>query len=213
MKRPGNLAASLLLALGSCAQHNAALAPYARATLTAGVGLGDLKLGQTTLGAVVQRFGVESVTQIASEEVGLELLYEHGQLALLFLVDPSCLASLGAAGLRPAAVEMQKFLERNPCLREVRLASLSVREGSDAQSSFFQGASDAGARLWGKDEDARKHGTPDGGGGHILAGMNPSNPRVQHSFKSGICFTMKPPENGDPALAHIQRITIFPASE
>jgi hypothetical protein len=200
-------------ALSGCEKGPTALTPYATATLTAGVGLGDLKLGETTLGSVVQHFGVESVTQIASEEVGLELLYEHGQLALLFLVDPTCLATLGAGGLRPAAGDMAGFLERNACLREARLSSLSVREGSDAESSFFQGASDAGVKLWGGRNEPLKHGTPGGGSGHILAGMNPSNPREQFHFKSGIAIYLKPPENGDPALAHVQRMTVFPPVE
>jgi hypothetical protein len=88
-----------------------------------------------------------------------------------------------------------------------------VREGSDAGSSFFQGASDAGVKLWGGRAEPLKHGTPGGGAGHILAGMNPSNPREQLQFKSGIVFYLKPPENGDPALAHVQRITVFPAVE
>ncbi len=204
--------AALLLGLAGCAQHNSALEPYAKATLTAGVGLGDFRLGQTTLGSVVQRFGVESVTQLASDEVGLELFYEHGQLALLFLIDPDCMRSL-PNGLRPAVADMAAFLERNPCLREARLSSLSVREGSDAQSSFFQGASDAGVKLWGGRAEPLEHGTPGGGGGHILAGMNPSNPREQIQFKSGIVFYLKPPPDGNPALAHIQRITLFPALE
>jgi len=208
-----NLTAVFLLGLAGCGQHNAALEPYANATLTAGVGLGDLKLGQTTLGSVVQRLGVETVTQLASDEVGLELIYERGQLALLFLVDPECLTRLGGAGLRPAAVDMAASLEKNPCLRDLRLSSLSVRAGSDAESSFFQGMSDAGVKLWGGRAELIKHGTPGGGGGHILAGMNPNNPREQFHFDSGIAIYLKPPENGDPALARVQRITVFPPVE
>jgi len=212
------LALGLPVALGlplisGCEQHNSALEPYATATLQAGVGLGDLRLEQTTLGSVVQRFGVESVTQIASDEVGLELLYEHGQLALLFLIDSECLATLPGRSLRPAAVGLAEFLEKNPCLRETRLSSLSIREGEDAQSSYYQGASDAGARLWAARDEPLKHGTPGGGSAHILAGMNPTNPREQFHFKSGIAFYLKAPEDGDPAKAHVQRITVFPAVE
>jgi hypothetical protein len=203
----------VLAALAGCGQHNAALEPYAKATLQSGVGLGDLKLEQTTLGSVVQRFGIESVTQLASDEIGLELLYEHGQLALLFLIDPECLATLPGRNLRPAAIGLADFLEKNPCLRETKLSSLSVREGKDAESSYFQGASDAGVKLWGGRDEPLKHGTPGGGGGHIVAGMNPTNPREQFSFKSGIVFYLKPTPDGDPAKAHVQRITIFPAVE
>jgi hypothetical protein len=203
----------LALALSGCEQHNSALAPLAQATLQAGVGLGDLKLGQTTLGEVVQRYGVETVTQLASEEVGLELICEHGQLALLFLVDADCLAALTGKTLRPAAFDLPGFLLHNPCLREMHLSSLSVREGSSASSSFFQGATDAGVKLWGERGAPLAHGKPDGGSAHITAGLNPSNPREQLHFKSGICFYLKPPENGDPALAHVQRITIYPPVE
>jgi hypothetical protein len=202
-----------LLALAGCSQHNSALAPLSKATLTAGVGLGELRLGQTTLGAVVQRYGVETVTQLSSDEVGLELLYEHGQLALLFLVEPDCLEALPGRNLRPAAFDLPGFLEHNACLRELKLASLSVREGSSADSSFFQGATDAGVKLGGGRDAPLAHGTPGGGSGHILAGLNPSNPREQLHFQSGICFYLKPPPDGDPKLARVQRITVFPRVE
>jgi len=207
------LALGLLPALAGCERHNSALEPYAKATLQAGVGLGDLKLELTTLGSVVQRFGVESVTQIASDEIGLELLYERGQLALLFLIDPECLAALPGRSLRPAAVGLAEFLQQHPCLAAQRLSSLSIREGKDAESSYFQGASDAGVKLWGGRDEPLKHGTPGGGSAHILAGLNPNNPREQFHFQSGIAFYLKPPEDGDPAKAHVQRITVFPAVE
>jgi hypothetical protein len=202
-----------LLVLAGCTQHNSALAPLSKSTLTAGVGLGELRLGQTTLASVVQRYGVETVTQLASDEVGLELIYEHGQLALLFLVEPGCLEALPGRNLRPAAFDLAGFLQRNACLRDLKLASLSVREGSSAGSSFFQGATDAGVKLGGARDDPLAHGTPGGGSAHILAGLNPNNPREQLHFPSGICFYLQPPENGDPKLAHVQRITVFPAVE
>jgi hypothetical protein len=202
----------LALALAGCEQHKSALEPYAKATLQAGVGLGDLKLGETTLGAAVQRLGVESVTALASDEIGLELFYEHGQLALLFIIEPECMNTL-KSGLRPATVDLPAFLARTPCLRETTLSSLSVREGSSAADSFFQGATDAGVKLWGGRGDPLAHGTPGGGSPAIVAGLNPTNPREQLHFKSGICFYLKPPENGDPAQAHVQRITVFPAVE
>jgi hypothetical protein len=45
---------SLSILLSACAAKDSkALAPYANATLTAGVGLGDIKLGEATLGSVV----------------------------------------------------------------------------------------------------------------------------------------------------------------
>ena len=202
-----------LAALAGCGVHNEALEPYAKATLQPGVGLGDLKLEQTTLGSVVARFGVETVTQIASDEIGLELLYERGQLALLFLIDPECLAKLPGRSLRPAAAGLAEFLQQHPCLAAQRLSSLSIREGEDAESSFYQGATDKGVKLWADRNAHGVYGMPGGGSAHILAGMNPNNPREQFHFQSGIAIYLKPPEDGDPAKAHVQRITIFPAVE
>lgn len=203
-------AALALLGLAACGQHNPALEPYARATLEPGVGLGDLKLGQTTLESVVQRFGVESLVQVASDEVGLELLYEHGQLALLFLIDPECLRSL-PNGLRPASIDLPKFLEQNACLRTQTLASLSVREGSDAESSFYQGQTDKGVKLWADRNAHGVYGQPGGGSPHLIAGLNPNNPREQFQFQCGIAIFLKAPPDGDPAKAHVQRITVYPA--
>jgi hypothetical protein len=199
---------ALLLALAGCARHDPALERYAKETLRSGIGLGDLRIDATTLASAVQRFGAGSVTQLASEEVGLELFYEHGQLALLFVIDPACLDSLPGRSLRPAAVDLAKFLEQNPCLRETRLTSLSVRAGKSPSDSFFQGATDAGAKLWDTRAQVLAHGTPGGGSGHLLAGENPNNPREQLHFASGICFYLQPGEDGDPARARVQRITL-----
>jgi len=202
----------MLLALTGCAQQPSALDPYVNATLTAGVGLGDLKLGQTTLGSVVQRLGVETVTPLASEEIGLELFYEHGQLALLFIIEPECMSTL-KTGLRPAATDLPAFLARTPCLREARLSSISVRSRTSADESWFQGATDAGARLWDPSQAAYKHGETCGGPVHLVAGLNPNNPPDELHFKTGIAFYYLPIEGGDARQTRIQRITIYPAGQ
>ena len=203
------LAFGLLPLLAACEQHNSLLTPYAKATLTAGVGLGDLKLGQTTLGSVVQRLGVDTVTPLASDEIGLELFYEHGQLALLFVIPPECLSTL-KTGLRPAATDLAAFLARTPCLREVTLSSISVRSRASADESWFQGATDAGARLWDPSQAAYKHGETGGGAAGLVAGLNPNNPPDEVHFKSGIAFYYLPVEGGDARQTRIQRITIYP---
>jgi len=203
------LISSLVLACGAVEEQKSPLSPYASATLTAGVGLGDLELGRTTLGSVVQRLGVETVTPLASEQVGLELFYEHGQLALLFLIEPSCLDKL-KTGLRPAAANMNAFLARNPCVREATLASLSVRSGKSVDESFYKGATDAGAKLWDPIEAASKHGESCAGPKAPIAGLNLDNPENEVHFKPGITFYHRALEGAGPGQTRIQRITIYP---
>ena len=202
-------ALGLLLALTGCAQEPKPLEPLAKATLTAGVGLGDLKLGETTLAAVVQRLGVETVTPLASDEIGLELFYQHGQLALLFIIEPECMNTL-KSGLRPATVDLPAFLARTPCLREVRLSSISVRVGSSPGETWFEGASDLGVRLWSPGGEVQKYGTPGGASLPLVAGLNPNNPDEQMHFRSGISFYLLPDREGEAGPTHVQRITLFP---
>jgi hypothetical protein len=209
--RPAPVAALLAFValVGGCAQHDSPLAPYANAPLSAGVGLGDLKLGQTTLAAVVQRLGVETVTPLASDEIGLELFYQHGQLALLFIIEPECMNKL-KSGLRPATVDLPAFLARTPCMRDAKLSSISVRVGSTPGDTWFQGASDLGVKLWAPGRDALKYGTPGGGSAHLVAGLNPNNPDEQYHFQRGICIYVLPDTEGTLAPTHVQRITLFP---
>ena len=205
-----------ILALASvlapaCALHEepkSLLAPYATATLTAGVGLGDLKLNRTTLGTVVSRFGVEKVSVLASEQVGLELFYENGQLALLFLVEPHCMERL-KSGLRPASADLNAFLAQNPCVRETTLSSLSVHVGTSVHDSFFKGATEAGVRLWDPMQAAPKHGVPCAAPKSVIAGLSLDNPEGELHFKPGITFYYPLKPGAAPGQMLIERITIY----
>jgi len=198
----------LSLACAPAEQQKSPLAPYATATLTAGVGLGDLHLDRTTLGSVVQRLGVEKVSPLASEQVALELSYEQGQLSLLFVIEPGCMDRL-KTGLRPAAAELTAFLAKNPCVRESTLSSISVRSGASVDASFYEGATESGVRLWDPMQAASRHGTPGSAPKTVVAGLDLSNPEGELHFKPGITFYYPQTAGAAPGQTLIQRITIY----
>jgi hypothetical protein len=202
------LAATLSLGCGAFERPTTPLTPYATATLTAGVGLGDLRLGRTTLGSVVGRLGVEKVTPLAGEQVGLELFYEHEQLALLFVIESGCMDKL-ETGLRPAAADMNAFLARNPCVRESTLSSLSICGGTSADDSFYKGATEAGTKLWDPLQAAYEHGQACAGPKALIAGSSSGDPEGELHFKPGIAFYYPAHADAGSREARIQRITIY----
>jgi len=77
-----------LVVLSGCGRRSEAraLAPYASATLTPGVGLGNILLDRTTLGWVVGNIGPGMVWAVSGDEAAIELGYLGRQVAFLFVV-------------------------------------------------------------------------------------------------------------------------------
>ena len=81
----------------------------AQAKMEAGVGLGTLKLEQTTLGAFTRQYGVTQ-SVITPEQNGAKIDFLHMGFAFLFKGDPACAQGLSAA----AGGDLNAFLLQNP---------------------------------------------------------------------------------------------------
>lgn len=145
---------------GQMASERKALARYAQATITPGVGLGDLQLGKTTLGWVVKNIGSGTPFVQASDETAIELEYLDGELGLLFLVTGECQKETGTPQTRlELGRDLNKFLARFPGCGSLTLTSLSVASRqSSAEQRFYQGQTNQGIRLGMPILEARKHG-------------------------------------------------------
>lgn len=172
----------LLLTLLACAcsaprEDRTAVARYASATLTPGVGLGDLELGVTTLGSALDRLGAGQVSVLVGDETALELSFADRALALLFIVEGSCKSALdGGAGRSAAMSDLKAFAGTNAACRDMLLSSVAVSAAGEARSKddFFRGATDEGVGLWSElDDVVAAHGEPVKNAGHLVAGERP----------------------------------------
>jgi hypothetical protein len=205
----------LVLAIAGCSRNDAALAraeggtlaSYADSTLTAGVGWGDLRLGQTTLGEIAQRFGKGNANLVGMSEVDYMLDYEDGQVSFLFRIDPSCCARPPALDPQSGVTDLWDWMQTTPCLREQKVASISVcARGS---KTFFRGASDKGTRLLAAAPAEVAHGQPGPHPPYTLAGEMFGSPGQQLCFPSGISFFTQGAQATGATGAGIQRITIY----
>lgn len=151
--------------------------PYARATLTPGVGLGDLELGVTTLGGVLDRLGAGRVSVLVGDETALELSFADRALALLFVVEGPCKGALDGSGGRSAATsDLKAFVGTNAACRDALLSSVavSVTGAERSKDDFFSGATDQGVGLWSRLDDViAAHGEPVTNAGRLVAGQGP----------------------------------------
>lgn len=173
---------SLLLTLLACAcaaprEDLTTVAPYARATLTPGVGLGDLELGVTSLGSTLDRLGAGRVSLLVGDETALELSFADRALALLFVVEGPCKGALDGAGGRAAATsDLKAFVGVNATCRDALLSSVAVSVSGEERSKddFFTGATDQGVALWSRlDDVVAAHGAPVRNSGRLVAGEAP----------------------------------------
>lgn len=195
--RPSHLIAALLVVFlfiacgGQQATERKALTRYARATMTPGVGLGELQLGKTTLGWVAQNIGSGTPFVQAGDETAIELEYLDGELGLLFLVTGDCQKETGVPQTRlELGRDLSKFLARFPGCGNLTLTSLSVatRQRSPEQR-FFQGQTNQGVRLGMPILEARKHGPAVQQPGHLVPRDEYSEePLERVEFLGGIYF-------------------------
>jgi hypothetical protein len=153
-----------LLLMNGCSGKSSselkALAPYAKATLTAGTGLGEIQLGKTTLGWFVENIGSGVVSIIASDESAIQLTFLNGEASFLFIVSGVCQNETGVPGKRlDLNQDIKAFLLRYPGCNDLPLSSLSLATGqSNKTDTFFKGSTDRGVQLWTPKSEAGKHG-------------------------------------------------------
>lgn len=204
----------LVLALmTACSGADARLEPLARAPLEAGGGLGDVRLGATTLGAFVERFGSGRSDMVVSDQIGFELVFESGQLSFLFLYEEFPRDEKEVKAMRAGTRDLAGYLAAYPQRRALPLASISVGAGKTREATFFQGRLDSGAALFDPiDEAGGRIGIRNDGLTPMIAGMSPKlpdNPYV-YAEQGVVLYGQRAKEGEGPVL--VTRMTIFPVA-
>jgi len=205
-----SIVASLALLAACGPRPNPHLAPLAHAKLEAGVGLGDVKLGEMTLGPFHDRFGAGFVTFVASDDAGLELVFEEGEIAFLFQFEDMGWTDEEGIAIRRASRDLGAYLDAYPQRRSLPLTSITVRVDDDKEATFFQGRLAEGVALFDPFlESAGRVGSIEEGALPLIAGLNPNNPRETASFpKRGlILYGARDPHPGTPS--RVTRMTVF----
>ncbi len=178
---------------GKSSSELKALRPYAKATLTAGTGLGDLQLGKTTLGWFINKIGSGRIAVLIGDETAIELIFLKGEASFLFPVAMAgaCKKEIGLSReLLKMSEDAKAFLAKYPKCNHLTLSSISVGTGSSSQSdTFFQGATDRGVKLWAPITEAARHGTSLNNSGEFVAGEAYANESLDRlEFPFGIYF-------------------------
>ncbi len=202
-----------LFTLACAGGSDSRLKPLTVATLEPGVGLGDVRLGETSLGDFVDRYGHDRVDLVAGDETGYELVFAGGEMAFLFVLDAQQRLTEGFT-LRQGQRDLTKALAAHPELRDMRLTSLTVGARSGCSESVYVGKLAAGSvGLSGKMRDTLVHlGQPSDGPRPMLAGASPRPPEVELFYpERGIVLEGRGNLTEDDCF--ITRMTIFEPQE
>lgn len=205
---------ALATAVGcSSSQVNAkALARLADATLTPGEGLGDLQLGTTTLRDFVQEYGIGVAGSMVGDEVGIEIQFEKGQLAVLFLAPQRCVSALGGDVRRVGALlqDSARFFTDFPPCADASLSSVTVALPEGEVEGFYRGSTPDGARLDATREAAHVMGGDDVRG-LWLAGSSPddSNLDLVADASGFVAFIGESPMGPNAGRLTVRKMSIF----
>lgn len=133
-----------------------ALRAYREATLIANEGLGDLRLGTSTLAAVLEHLGAGTAAALYGDTTGLEFGYGAGGLTLRFWLGDDCARTVQAmhgSGLR-ALRDPRGFTRAHPECADERLDAIELAAGAGERTTFWRGQATAGVRLRMPREDA-----------------------------------------------------------
>jgi hypothetical protein len=122
---------------------------YADASLVPGTGLGDLRLGETELGAFVVRYGVGRPAALYGDDTALEFAFPRPGLTFTFPVTGTCARSvqqMAGTGLR-ALRSPGDFVRDHPECADARLGGVAVETARTPRDTFWRGATPAGVRL------------------------------------------------------------------
>jgi hypothetical protein len=140
----------LMLGLSACGgppKNLKSFASLANEPVIAGVGWGDLILGESTLADVLKTL----IAALLSEESTVELSYGGGQIQLNFALDQeqSDKVNKQQPGWYKTLVKDPDSIQQMPdILQEATLHSLSLAPGHNAASTLFKGQSEHGLGFW-----------------------------------------------------------------
>ncbi len=122
---------------------------YAASELVPGAGLGDLRVGETTLGSFLERFGAGLPSALYGDETALEFTFARPGLSFMFVVEGACAAAvqrMHGTGLR-ALRSPRTFVRDYPTCSDAPLSRLELRAGGSDGATFWRGSTPSGVRL------------------------------------------------------------------
>ena len=143
------LAAATLGVVAWPRDDGAAVRAYASAPLVAREGLGDLRVGVTTLAAVLERIGAGLPAALYGDATALEFTYGSGGMTLRFWLGDDCARTVQAmhgTGLR-ALRDARRFARTHPACADERLSAIELVAAPSERTTFWRGEATAGVRL------------------------------------------------------------------
>lgn len=126
-----------------------ALRAYASAPLLAHEGLGDLRVGGTTLAWFLERFGPGLPSALYGDATALEFSYAGTGLTFRFWLDEPCartVQAMAGTGLR-AVRDARRFGRAHPECADERLDGIEIDAGGSERTTFWRGETMGGVRL------------------------------------------------------------------
>jgi len=167
---------------------------YADASLVPRAGLGDLRLGETELGAFMLRYGVGRPAALYGDDTALEFAFSRPGLTFTFPVEGACARSVQAmagTGLR-ALRSPRDFVRDHPECAGAPLERIAVDAARGARDVFWRGSTPSGVRLrLARDEALRRLGVD-------APGFDEDAPAPDRWFDAdGLLVTFGPAANAD----------------
>ena len=122
---------------------------YAASELVPGAGLGDLRVGETTLGAFLERFGAGLPSALYGDETVLEFTFARPGLSFMFVLQGACAAAvqrMHGTGLR-ALRTPRTFRRDEPACADAPLSQLELHAGGSDATTFWRGSTSSGVGL------------------------------------------------------------------
>jgi hypothetical protein len=122
---------------------------YAAAPLVPGLGLGDLRVGATQLGAFVERYGVGQPAALYGDDTALEFAFPRAGLTFTFVAGGDCIGivqAMAGTGLR-ALRSPRSFVRDHPACAATPLDRIAVAAARAPRDTFWRGATPMGIAL------------------------------------------------------------------
>lgn len=207
--------------LNGCTSRNSELTTYMTQNLDPGVGLGDIKLIETSLEDAVTQFGQPQFATftLGEESNQIILSYFPEEIHLQFTAptklfaptNSACattISGLGAAGVNELR-NMVSFLKKHSECKPIYLTSITLSAEERGNDTYYVGKTGRGVSILDSVEViVSKYGAPDDVRGLDVVSPSPFDTRYDNgiilTYKEGIAFFLD-----NEKLA--RRIAIFPA--
>jgi hypothetical protein len=194
----------LVLAIVACGSPvDKAIGPLQTATLTPGVGLGPIRIGETTFASFIKTYGIGVMVNVQADEAAYEATFASGQLSVMFILDGECRTQTYRTRLEPAG-RLEELFKRAPACRDITVSSVSVRGRGADGTGWWRGKTDKGVALGDSVSAAAVHGMVRNDPGRLVAGSRQIEPPERVEFVSGMYLF-----HAGGAARVIQKLTVF----